>query len=80
MWVPMGCYQERELSEYHQQTNMESMEGELVELGQEKQRQSVLLGQLQKELNQLSVHSSARGAVDELRKQRRVKEESYQLE
>lgn len=55
------------------------METELGELGQEKQKQSTLLGQLQKELNQLSIHSSARGAVEELRKQRRVKEENYQL-
>ena len=79
MWV-LGCYQEKELSDYHQQTNLESMERDLEQLGEEKQKQSVKLGQLQKELNQLSVHSSARGAVDELRKQRRVKEESYQLE
>ena len=56
------------------------MERELDELVEKKQKQGVKLGQLQKELNQLSVHSSARGAVDELRKQRRVKEESYQLE
>ncbi len=56
------------------------MEGELDQLVEEKQKHGSKLGQLQKELNQLSVHSSARGAVDELKKQRRGKEESYQLE
>ena len=75
-----GLFQEKELSDYHQQTNVESMEVELDQLREEKQEHNVKLGQLQKELGQLSLHSSARGAVEELRKQRRVKEEAYQLE
>lgn len=56
------------------------MEEELDEISQEKQKLSVKAVQLQKELSQLSLHSSARGAVDELKKQKRGKEENYQLE
>lgn len=56
------------------------MEGEMEEYTEDKRKLNTKIGQLQKEVNQLSQHSSARGAVEELRKQKRTNEESYQLE
>ena len=74
------CVQEKEVVDYQQQFSLSDMEQEVVKYREEKQRLGVRAGQLQKELTQVSQHSTARGAVEELKKQKRAKEESYQLE
>lgn len=56
------------------------MEEELDALSVDKQKLSTKLTQLQKELSQLSMYSSARGAIDGFKKQKKEKEDSYQLE
>lgn len=56
------------------------LEEELEVLGQDKQKLTTKAMQLQKELTQQSLYSSARGAVDGLKKQKKEKEDSYQLE
>lgn len=55
------------------------MEKELEKFSQEKRAMDKKVMQLQKEQNQLSLQSSARGVLEELRKQRRATEERYQL-
>lgn len=57
-----------------------ALEKELDELALDKQKLSTKLAQLQKELSQLSLYSGARGAIDGLKKQKKEKEDSYQLE
>ena len=66
--------------DYRAEFDSEAMEGELDKYSEEKRKLNTKVAQLQKEVNQLSQHSSARGAVEELRKQKRANEESYQLE
>ena len=72
--------QEKELSDYHETVDIVALEEELEVLGQDKQKLNTKAMQLQKELTQQSVYSSARGAVDGLKKQKKEKEDSYQLE
>lgn len=72
--------QEKELSDYHASVDLSSMEEELDSLSTDKQKLSTKLAQLQKELSQLSLYSSARGAIDGFKKQKKEKEDSYQLE
>jgi prefoldin subunit 5 len=72
--------QEKELSDYHASMDLVAMEEELDELSAEKQKLGTKLTQLQKELSQLSMYSSARGAIDGLKKQKKEKEDMYQLE
>lgn len=55
------------------------METELETMTQEKMKLNSKMAQLTKELGQLTQHSVARGAVEELKKQRRSKEETYHL-
>ena len=68
------------MGDYRGEFSVDSMEEELSKFSEEKQKMSQKAAQLQKELAQLSTHSNVRGAVDELRKQKRAKEETYQLE
>ncbi len=56
------------------------MEEELDTLSLEKQPLGTKLAQLQKEQAQLGLYSSARGAIDGLKKQKKEKEDSYQME
>ena len=56
------------------------MEEELGKYSEEKQKLNTKVQQLQKEMSQLSVQSGARGALEELRKQKRSRDENYQLE
>lgn len=75
------CVQEKELSDYkHASVDLSSMEEELDSLATNKQKLSTKLTQLQKEQSQLSLYSSARGAIDGFKKQKKEKEDSYQLE
>ncbi len=71
---------DKELSDYKEQVDMTFIEEELDKFSQEKQKVKYRVQHLQKELSQLSLQSSARGAIEEVKKQKRSKEETYQLE
>ena len=68
------------MEEYREHVDLTTMEKELEQSGHEKQGTDKRVLLLQKELSQLSLQASARGALEELRKQKRVKEERYQLQ
>ena len=77
----MGCHtlllQESELEEYKKDVDVLVMERDLGECSREKQAMDRKIMQLQKEQTQLSQQASARGALEELRKQKRALEETY---
>ena len=72
--------QEQELSECQSQVDISSLEGSLVTTKEEKRKMDEKVILLQKELSRVSQQSTARGALDALRKQKRAKEEDYQNE
>ena len=77
----MGCHtlllQESESEEYKKDVDVLAMERDLGECSREKQAMDRKIMQLQKEQTQLSQQASARGALEELRKQKRALEETY---
>ena len=68
------------MCDYHSSVSLSGLEEELEAWTQEKQKLNNKQAQLQKETSQLSMYSSARGAIDGLKKQRKEKEDSYQME
>ena len=79
-WVSVSplTSQERELSDYESQVDVSSLENSLRSLRGEKRSVDEKVIALQGELSRIVQHSSARGALEASKKQRRSKEEDYQ--
>jgi len=74
------CVRERECEDYKNEVDVSAMERKLEELFTEKQTLDKKIMQLQKEQALLSQQASARGALEELRKQKKAMEESYRAQ
>ena len=74
------CLQEQELGDLRSQIDIPSLERALGSLREEKRKLDEQVMSLQQELSRVSQQSSARGALEAFRKDKRTKEEQYQNE
>lgn len=73
-------YQTQELKEYQESVNIDQLEQELSTLQDTKQTASEKHRKLQKEMGIITQQSAARGALENMQKDKQGKEEEYQKE